>query len=471
MVFASLEFLTLFFPTFLLGYAVTPRRFRNLALLLASWLFHAWWSPPFLLLFIAISTLAWGGGLWIARTRADSPARRRLLTWLIVGNVAVLCWFKYANILAETIGTALSWGGAMPLSWQRVVLPIGLSFTVLQSISYFIDVHRGTVRAERSFINFAMYLALFGHLVAGPIIRYDWIRRELANRPFNWDNFAAGARRFAVGMSMKVLIADTLAPVVDGVFATASPSFVDAWIGCLGYTLQLFFDFAGYSAMAIGIGLMLGFHFPENFDHPYLSRNIQDFWRRWHISLSLWLRDYLYIGLGGSRGGRWRTYRNLFLTMAIGGLWHGGDSWNFLLWGAAHGIALGVSRYFGEERGLTLPTPLAHALTMLFVVLAWTLFRATTFDGAVDMLAGQFGGHGFGLSDNLALALRTPVVLAFISGALFVVVPALHIGDRLGAASQGVREALAQLWPAAGLLGAFILVAGRGFVPFLYFQF
>ena len=471
MVFASLEFLTLFLPAFLVGYVFTPQRLRNLALLLASWIFHAWWSPPFLLLFIGLSTLAWGGGLVISHTPVASRRRLYWLAGLIVANVAVLCWFKYANILFETFNAVLGWSGAMPMAWQRVVLPIGLSFTVLQAISYFVDVHRGTVPAEKSFVNYAMYLALFGHLVAGPIIRYDWIRKELEQRPFNWENFAAGARRFAVGMSMKVLIADTLAPVVDTVFAAANPSLVDAWIGCAGYTLQLFFDFAGYSAMAIGIGLMLGFHFPENFDHPYLARNIQDFWRRWHISLSHWLRDYLYFSLGGSRGGALRTYGSLLLTMAIGGLWHGGDSWNFLLWGTAQGVALCAVRYFGTVHGLKLPTALAHLCTMLFVMLAWTLFRAVDFHGAIAMYRGQFGLNSLGMSDNLALMLRLPVVLAFVAGVICVLLPALRLRERAQRWGVPGTEAVTHLWPAVGFMVAFALVAGRGFVPFLYFQF
>ena len=215
-----------------------------------------------------------------------------------------------------------------------------------------------------------------------------------------------------IGMAMKVLVADTLSPVVEQVFASAHPSLVDAWLGCLAYTLQLFFDFAGYSAMAIGIGAMLGFRFPENFDRPYLARNLAQFWRRWHISLSSWLRDYLYVPLGGSRKGTGRTLLNLMLTMAIGGLWHGADSWNFLYWGLAQGVGLGVV-HLGRSRGLRLPAPLAHVTTMLFVMLGWTLFRSPDFAVARDMLAGQFGAHGMALGAALSNTLRVPVVLAY----------------------------------------------------------
>jgi alginate O-acetyltransferase complex protein AlgI len=465
-VFASLEFLAVFLPAFLLLYAVTPARAKNALLLLASWLFYGWWSPLFLLLFIALTALAWAGGLLVERAGRH---RKAVMVALVAVNLGVLAWFKYANILVETLGAALAHGGAMPLEWQRIVLPIGLSFTVLQAISYFVDIYRGKFPAERRPVDFATYLAMFGHLVAGPIIRYDWIRQRLAHRAMRWAGFARGARRFMVGMAMKVLVADTLAPVVDAVFTSADPSFADAWLGCLAYTLQLFFDFAGYSAMAIGIGAMLGFRFPENFNAPYLARNISDFWRRWHISLSSWLRDYLYVPLGGSRRGNGRTVANLMITMGVGGLWHGADSWNFLYWGLAHGAALSVAHLWRSSlQGPRLPAPLAHAATLLFVMLGWTLFRSPDLAVAGRMLAGQFGLHGMALGAALSNMLRTPVVLAYVLGIAWVIAPAVklprwHAGPVLAGA--------AALVPAVAFLLSLALVAGRGTVPFLYFQF
>ena len=454
MVFASLEFLTVFLPAFLLLYALTPARAKNAVLLIASWIFYGWWSPVFLALFITLTALAWAGGLWIERAGAR---RKAVLVALIAVNLAVLGWFKYANIVVETFADAPA--------WQRVALPIGLSFTVLQAISYFVDVYRGKFAAERRPVDFATYLAMFGHLVAGPIIRYDWIRQRLAHRAMRWSGFAKGARRFMTGMAMKVLVADTLAPVVAQVFASKQPSLADAWLGCTAYTLQLYFDFAGYSAMAIGIGAMLGFRFPENFRQPYLARNLADFWRRWHISLSSWLRDYLYIPLGGNRHGHGRTVLNLLVTMGIGGLWHGADSWNFLYWGLAHGVGLSVV-HLARARGLTLPTPLAHALTLLFVMLGWTLFRAPDVGVALDMLGGQFGLHGLAWSAELWNLLRAPVVMAFALGIAWVVAPALpSVRRRAG-------DALANAFvPATAFVLALSLVASRGTVPFLYFQF
>jgi alginate O-acetyltransferase complex protein AlgI len=243
----------------------------------------------------------------------------------------------------------------------------------------------------------------------------------------------------------------------------------DAWLGCGAYTLQLFFDFAGYSAMAIGMGQMLGFHFPENFDHPYLANSIQDFWRRWHLSLSSWIRDYLYIPMGGNRGGEWKTYRNLILTMTIAGLWHGGDSWNFLLWGLAHGVALALARAWGKA-GLSMPGWIARVLTLLFVMLAWTLFRASGFEAALTMYGGQFGLNGVGLSDQLAVIVRPAHALAAALGVLCVILPIGYPWWQRQPDSTA-RTLLRATWPLAGFLLSFGLISARGAVPFLYFQF
>ncbi|MFD2883885.1 MBOAT family O-acyltransferase [Pseudomonas lini] len=350
----------MFLPLFLCTYAVCPAAWRNVTLLIGSWLFYGWLSPRFLAVHVMLTITAWVGGLLIDAWRQESKGRVRILVALIVLNTAMLCWYKYANIVAGTLNEAMVWSGAAPLSWQRVIMPAGLSFVVLQAISYLVDVHRRTVPVERSFIHYATYISMFGHSVAGPIIRYDWVRRELHRRSFNAQNFFAGCtpvhgRDVYEGTGGRHPVARRR----RGVQCADPQFFSDAWLGCLAYSLQLFFDFAGYSSMAIGLGLMLGFHFPENFNHPYLANSIQDFWRRWHMSLSSWLRDYLYIPLGGNRHGPWKTYRNLFLIMAIAGLWHGGDNWNYLLWGCAHGIALCVDRAWNRS---SLPPCTSRAL-------------------------------------------------------------------------------------------------------------
>jgi alginate O-acetyltransferase complex protein AlgI len=307
---------------------------------------------------------------------------------------------------------------------------------------------------------------MFSQLIAGPIIRYEWVHRELHDRPFDWANFGQGARRFMIGMSMKVLIADTLAPVANAAFALSDPSFADAWIGNIAYTLQLFFDFAGYSAMAIGIGQMLGFTFPENFNNPYVARSIQDFWRRWHISLGSWLRDYLYIPLGGSRVGPIMVYVNLFLVMAISGLWHGADSWNFLLWGMAHGLAMMAHRLW-SRRGLAMPAVWGWALTMLFVMLAWTLFRAPDFASALSMYSGQLGLNGWAMGDAMQLVMRPEQGVAVLLALVAIVFPMMQPKVRINAWSLE----LLGLWPLLAFFLSFALIASRGATPFLYFQF
>jgi len=473
MVFASLEFLTLFLPLFLLLYACVGSNRRNAVLLLCSWVFYGWWSPTFLILFIGLAGLGWLGGLMIDRF-SEGRGRGWALSLFISINLGLLCWFKYANIVVETFSNALLGPGAMTADWQRVVLPIGLSFIVLQSISYLIDVYRRIVPADRSFTSFGAYQSMFVHLIAGPIIRYEWVKRELLSRPFDWPQFAQGARRFMIGMSMKVLIADTLAPVVDLAFSLQQPSLADAWTGCLAYSLQLFFDFAGYSGMAIGLGLMLGFRFPENFRQPYLAVSIQDFWRRWHLSLSSWIRDYLYIPLGGNQAGWMRTYVNLLLTMAIAGLWHGGDSWNFLLWGTAHGLALCVARAWGSAGWPQLSQLTSRLLTLLFVMLAWTIFRAHTFDAALTMYAGQAGLNGVGFGDAMAVLLRPVHGWAFALGVVCVGLPALQpwlTKQRFSKQPLTQATTLMSLWPLPGFLFSYALIASRGAVPFLYFQF
>jgi len=474
MVFASLEFLTLFLPLFFLAYLLTPQRGRNFTLLVGSWVFFTWWTPRYLVLLIALTTLAFAAALAIERCRSELW-RTRIMALAITLNLLCLCWYKYANMLVLSLLELLHHQGvAIPagFAWESVALPIGLSFTVLHAISYLVDVRRGVVRAQTSFIAFSAYMAMFGHLIAGPIVRYKVIEKELRERQFHPHDFAMGVRRFMVGFSMKVLIADTLSPLVAQIFSTTSPSFVDAWSGCIAYTLQLYFDFAGYSAMAIGLGLMLGFYFQENFNQPYLASSIQDFWRRWHMTLSSWLRDYLYISLGGSRGGNFFTYRNLMLTMAIGGLWHGGESWNFLIWGIIHGTALCVERVC-TQRGLSLPDPLARGLTLLTVMLAWTVFRADGFAAACSMWGGQFGLHGWGLSDTLALSLTPVIKWTVVVGIVCVIYPAFpwYRTGVPGFRTEWWRSSWKNYWPVLTFAYALAVLSGQSVRPFLYFQF
>ena len=448
MVFASDSFLFLFLPVFLIVYGLTPGAARNLAILAFSWLFYAWWRADFLPLIVSIAIWSWATGLWIAR--ATGPARRTALLVGIAWPLASLLWFKYANMLVATgqAVTASVWG------WEDVLLPIGLSFFVFGAISYSMDVYRTTVPAEPSFVNYATYQSMFGHLVAGPVVRYKWVAERLKARTFQRAEFMFGVERFMLGFAQKVLIADTLAPLVDAGYALAHPTTADVALAVTGYTLQLYFDFCGYSAMAIGLGLMVGLKFPENFDNPYLSTSLSEFWRRWHISLSSWLRDYLYIPLGGNRGSTARTSANLVITMGLGGLWHG--------------FGLMAGRVWTHRSLPALGPLLGHGLTLLFVMVGWALFRAQNWGEAATIFSGLVGANGLTLSPAMGAAVRPVEILALVVGIGFVYLPKVL---RIDPAAPEPGHAL-RAWAALPLfLFALLVLQGRTVVPFLYFQF
>lgn len=436
-----------------------------------------------MLLLIFLTFLAWVGGrffdyvaddkqLLMGRNSSEkirAMLRRYALLVLIVINMSILFWYKYINLIIETYW---GWFGDPALSgsgWVRVALPIGLSFIILQATSYLVDVYRRDCSAQPSFIAFATYISMFNQLIAGPILRYVWVQHELVAHRIGWEYFAAGARRFMIGVSMKVLIADSLSPLVETAFALQNPSFVDAWLACVAYTLQLFFDFAGYSAMAVGLGQMQGFRIPENFNHPYLSVSIRDFWRRWHISLSTWIRDYLYIPLGGSRHGLARTCISLLLTMGIAGMWHGSDSWNFLLWGLAHGFALVAAHLWRFYKLPKIPNLLSRVVTLLFVCMAWVVFRATDFDAALNIYQGQFGANGWAMGDALRAAFQESFWIALALGVVCVVLPVFK-GRFRSNVNQAVLTVI-DFWPVLCFIVSIGLIASRKAVPFLYFQF
>ncbi len=468
MVFASLEFLTLFLPVFFAFYFLTPQRFRNHTMLFGSWLFYAWWTPKYLILIIFLTIVTYLAAILIDRTESETMKTRTMAAAIII-NLASLAWYKYANVVVRSINDLFGGADHPLIAWENVILPIALSFTVLHATSYLVDVRRGIVQAQYRFGFFSAYIAMFPHLIAGPIVRYKVIEKELKERFFSAEEFATGVRRFMIGFSMKVLIADPLSPLVALVFKQASPTLVDSWIGCAAYTIQLYFDFAGYSLMAIGLGLMLGFRFEPNFNNPYLSVSIQDFWRRWHMTLSSWLRDYLYISLlGGNRSGQTRTYINLMLTMSIGGLWHGGESWNFLIWGFIHGSALCIARAY-NARGYLMPDFFSRLLTLLVVMLAWTVFRAADFSAALAMWGGQFGFNGIAMGDQVALALRPTIYASFVVGILCIVYP----GTRMAATGFWIfgGSVWRAIWPSLAFAYALIVLTGQQSPPFLYFQF
>ena len=473
MIFASFEFLFLFLPLFFVLYFLTPAAWRNWTILLLSWAFYAWWRVDFLALLVGVTLFTFIIARLLDAAEEGSAARGRLLVIGLIGNLGVLGYFKYANFGVQSFNQVVTALGLTPTPWADIILPIGLSFYVLQSISYLIDVWRRDVTVSRNFVAYAAYKAIFSQLIAGPIVRYAEVEHDLKHRVHTWEKFGMGARRFMVGFCMKVLIADTIAPMVDVVYAIPNPSMADAWAGAIGYTLQLFFDFAGYSAMAIGLAMMCAFRFPENFNHPYLSGNIQEFWQRWHMTLSRFLRDYLYISLGGNRKGSLRTYVNLLMTMVIGGFWHGAN-WTFILWGFWHGGLLALHRYWRAAGNGPMPFILGNMLLMLAVILGWVAFRAPDVTTAFAMYGAMFLPSSFAVSDALAWQVTPDQWSCMLIGVVLVYLPLA--GNRLP--WQRPVEAMGAVWrfawfwaPTLGFILGMVLLYSRAAVPFLYFQF
>ena len=485
MVFSSYLFLFYFLPVALLLYYAVPRRAQHLILTIVSFIFYGWANPlfSFLLLFstlidyVAGLVIALGGpGSWsrpIHRLDAGGPRVRRQRAALIISicaNLTLLAFFKYFNFGVESYNGLVDWMGLPDAGLDvtlRVALPLGISLYILQSLSYVIDVYRGHSTAIKSFNDFLCFEMMYPQLVAGPIIRYSEIEDQLQSRTSTTTKFARGIAFFSLGLAKKVLLANPCGKIADLAFEAGSLGPIDAWYGVTAYAFQIYFDFSGYSDMAIGLGLMLGFVFPKNFDSPYRSQSVTEFWRRWHISLSAWLRDYLYVPLGGNRKGRVRTYVNLFIVMLLGGLWHGA-AWTFVVWGALHGALLIVERLFGKAalyRGL--PAPVRVGVTFTVVLFTWVFFRAADLPQAVrylgDMLALGEPQEGAGL---LAGIVYQPYYLGtfLLAGAIV-----------WGAPQTWDWTRTLTLPKAAAVMAVFVLsvavLATQAYNPFIYFIF
>ena len=474
MVFSSNLFLFLFLPLFLAVYYLLPFRYRTRLILACSYAFAGWWKPVYALLFLVVQIwdYAISHKVWNAHERDDPRAARRWVTLGIVGDLGALGYFKYFNFGMDNLNEVLGSLGRQPVEYVHVLLPIGISFYTFHEMSYLIDVYRRDAKPAPTFWDFAAFIAFFPQLVAGPILRYKDVVEQFAWRTHTWTKFSRGSVRLMGGLCKKVLIADTIAPVVNAAFDLPAPSMADAWIGTVAYSLQLYFDFSGYSDMAIGLGLMLGFEFKENFNHPYVSRNITEFWRRWHISLSTWLRDYLYIPLGGNRHGPGRTYVNLALTMLLGGIWHGAN-WTFLLWGVWHGTWLALERCFGhDERGARVAPNLSIPVTLVLVMLGWVMFRSPDVQTAWGFYAAMAGAHGFGMTEALRWQV-TGLQLLMLPLAVGVVFAAPAWRSWLTALATDRRF----VWENAGVLYvplfllAVLRLSAQSYTPFLYFQF
>ena len=461
MVFSTNIFLFAFLPMFLLCYYLVSARARSALILAFSYAFYAWWRPEFLGLLVGVTAVSYGFALAIGAT-ANERRRYRLLAAGVSLNLLALGYFKYANFGIDSLNVLLAEMGLNAVDFTRVILPIGLSFYIFHAISYLVDIYRRDAQPARNFIDFAAFIALFPHLVAGPVLRYHLLAEQFRGRVHSFERFARGCMIFMIGFCKKVLIADSVAPMADAAFSAPSPTLADAWIGALAYTIQLFFDFSGYTDMAIGLALMIGFVFPENFNDPYLARSITEFWKRWHMSLSNWLREYLYFGLGGNRRGLTRTYINLFLTMLLGGLWHGAN-WTFVLWGSLHGACLVLERYWMQRFGSPLFSGWpAVAKTLLLVIIGWVMFRATDIASAGRMFYGMLGLNGVAFSAPVEWQI-TPDRLGVLAGGI-VLVYAMPWLKRQNSRPMRYLPIPLFLWAVATL-------SSQSFTPFLYFQF
>jgi D-alanyl-lipoteichoic acid acyltransferase DltB (MBOAT superfamily) len=498
LLFSSITFLFFFLPAVVGLYVLSPSmRLKNLVLLAVSLLFYAWGEPAFVLVMVGVILVTFVAA-WGMDSLSGRP-RQAVLAIAIVIDLGVLGLFKYADFAVLTLAKATQPLGLRLLA-PGLPLPLGISFFTFHALSYLIDVYRRRFPANRRLSEVGLYIALFPQLVAGPIVRYKVIARQLRRRRHSLGRASAGTRMFVIGLAQKVLIADMVAGLAGAVFDhTAHPSLADAWIGTLAYSLQIYFDFAGYSNMAIGLGLVFGFSLPRNFNLPYQSRSVTEFWRRWHITLSSWFRDYLYIPLGGNRGSRISTYRNLVIVFLLCGLWHGA-SWTFVLWGAWHGAFLVIERAGLSERLRRLPGPLAWAYAALAVMFGWVLFRSADLARALDVWRGMVGLNGAGgMGPALAAALQPAEAAILAIGAFLALDPlgrrsrhramTTEVDDAKGLETLGPPRALASLdsprarspgllrpladWSAtAAMLGLSLLqVSGGAFSPFLYFRF
>lgn len=479
MLFSSIIFICYFIPVFLAIYLGTG--LRTTVLLLGSVLFYIWGEGAYVFLLAGLIVFNFLVAKYIAGS--IGAARKWWLVAALIVDIGVLGVFKYTNFVA---GIVNAMAGRDLIGHADLRLPLGISFFTFQLISYLVDTYRNRTDFEHSLARFATYILMFPHLIAGPIVRYSNVREELAYRHNDANRLGLGLQYFIVGLCQKVLIANTLAPIADYAFSqnVADLSSLTAWSGIVAYTLQIYFDFCGYSNMAIGLAFALGFTFPKNFDHPYSSRSISEFWRRWHMSLSFWFRDYVYIPLGGNRGSQFATLRNLLIVFFLTGLWHGA-AWNFVFWGLFHGLFLLIERVWLGGQLRRLPSIFGWTYTMLVVVVGWVFFRADSFKHGVRYIGRMFiPSNIHPASMDFRILVNPEVIVAYLAGAIFAFPILTWILDQLGqsriARSPSIAEerldtVFVHRLPVSLLLVGFVLccalLASTTLNPFLYFRF
>lgn len=468
MVFSSIVFLFTFLPIVLILYYIIPGRGKNIVLLLGSLLFYAWGEPVYIFLMIFSIFFNYISGLDIARNLKNRSAAKRSLVFNIVVNLAVLGFFKYEGFVLDSLNSVLP----VKISYHELPLPIGISFYTFQILSYIIDVYRKNVKVQNNFLDFALYVSMFPQLIAGPIVKYADIEKQLHFRRESWSKFGDGAMSFIRGLAKKVLLANTIGMVFTEVSSMASGevSVLTAWLGCAAYTFQIYFDFSGYSDMAVGLGKMFGFEFPRNFNYPYISKSITEFWRRWHISLSTWFREYVYIPLGGNRVSTWKHIRNLLVVWLLTGLWHGA-AWNFVAWGIYYGIILIVEKYLLTPVLEKMPGIIRRIYSLLIIMIGWVLFFSPSLGSALKYVGTMFGAGAHGIVD------REGIYLLMTNLALWIILilgstPGVHKRYEKFIGRKGQKKIAANcvVYAVIFILCIAYLVT-ETYNPFLYFRF
>lgn len=459
MVFSSMLFLFVFLPALLVVYFAVPKKLRwlrNTVLLVFSLIFYASNEPVNILIMLASIMLNWALGLILERI----SAKKSVVFLSVLLNLSVLIYFKYTNFICDNIGSLL---GA-DLGVEKIIMPVGISFFTFQAMSYVFDIYFGNTRAQKNPLNVILYISLFPQLVAGPIVRYETIADEISNRSENEREIAEGISNFIIGFAKKMIIANGVGSIADAAFAEHNLNFAFAWLGIISYTLQIYFDFSAYSDMAIGLGKIFGFHFPQNFNYPYISQSVTEFWRRWHISLSVWFRDYLYIPLGGNRCSKPKHLRNIMLVWLATGIWHGA-SWNFVVWGLYYGVLLIIEKEFLSVLLVKMPSALRHIYTMLIVLIGFVFFRADTLTDAWVYLKAMFTFKPFvlGASNELQLLFNNWLLLLI---AVIGSMPVVRLTDKIR-----LKAPLKFICCMSMFLLSVMCLTSSTFNPFIYFRF
>ena len=474
MLFSSIPFLYYFLPAVMLLHFIVPARFKNTILFLFSMFFYFWGEPKYILLIVVSIFTGYIGGLIIGKLKQmgkQKPAKHAMIVDLIV-LLGFLVVFKYTDFGISTVNSVL--GTEIP--FVRLALPIGISFYTFQILSYVVDVYRGDVEIERNLINFGAYVVMFPQLIAGPIVRFQTVQQEMRKRSIRMEEVALGIGRFVSGLAKKVLIADLLGEFVAAMDTVPMTSAFLFWMVALAYAMQIYFDFSGYSDMAIGLGLMMGFHFPENFDYPYVSKSITEFWRRWHMTLGGWFRDYVYIPLGGNRVSLLKWMRNVFVVWFLSGLWHGA-SWNFVLWGVYFGIILALEKLFLKKWLTKLPKVLQHLYAIVLVVISFVIFRLESMTEIGHFLSGMFGLYLAEPTVNTGVSIGMYQVGNYMVILVVAVILALRIPKliwekvKVNSWCERMMEMVTPVWYLLLVLVVTAFLIQSSVHPFLYFRF